>query len=581
MKTCSRCNMRYPNDASYCFLDGAALAEARDPRLGSVVAGRYVLEGVLGEGGMATVYLARHRLVDRPVAVKIMSPLLATDPVVRERFRREAKNAQKLGHPNVIEIYDHGETDDGTAFIVMELLRGEHLGAVIARGPMLVERSVHVMVQIARGLARAHDLDVMHRDVKPENVFLCKREDGRDLVKLLDFGIAKSRADSRLTGQGELFGTPQYMAPERIMGSDATPTSDLYALGVVFYEMLTGELPFDAEDVASFFVKHMNEAPPSARAKNADVPEALDELLISLLAKEARDRPVDAHRVHEDLLAILEAMEVDAPPTPETEPMGSPDVPVLAPAPGKGGWEKRATLLGRMLVAAFGDGGAAAPATLKDLYVDVTRLATACDDARRAELDAQTELGELERTGREARQRMGFAVDQLGLDASKAKDELRAAQAGLQRAEERADGERRTVLDAQRELLRVEGRAGMARATQELADAYRAAALRVEAWLAAQDARDAAKLELERVERAASDLEFQIRELRAALVHHEATGERERATREAALAELSQREEALEKELYGLVARLCEPLRDRPELAPLFVELAAGENAAA
>src|SRR4029079_7928103 len=126
-----------------------------------------------------------------------------------------------------------GDTEDGTAFIVMELLHGESLALVIGRGPLPVNRAIHVMIQIARGIARAHDLEIIHRDIKPENIFLCRREDGSDLAKVLDFGIARSRKDSRLTNQGELFGTPQYMAPERIIGKECGEGSDIYALGVV------------------------------------------------------------------------------------------------------------------------------------------------------------------------------------------------------------------------------------------------------------------------------------------------------------------------------------------------------------
>lgn len=159
--------MRYPNEATYCFVEGSDLIELPDPRIGTVLAGRYLIEEVIGEGGMASVYRARHKLTDRQVAVKIMNPMLASDPIVRERFRREARSAQKLAHPNIIEIYDQGDTDDGTAFIVMELLQGESLAPVIQRGPLDVDRAIHIMIQIARGVARAHDLEIIHRDIKP------------------------------------------------------------------------------------------------------------------------------------------------------------------------------------------------------------------------------------------------------------------------------------------------------------------------------------------------------------------------------------------------------------------------------
>src|SRR3954470_5889865 len=165
MKTCEQCHLRYPNESTFCFVDGKALVHLQDPRVGTTLSGRYVIEEVLGEGGMATVYRARHKLVDRPCAVKLMSPGLSRDPVVRERFRREAKAAQKLAHPNIIEIFDQGDTEDGYVYLVMELLRGETLADLLEHGKVPLERGLPIMIQIARALARAHDLEVIHRDL--------------------------------------------------------------------------------------------------------------------------------------------------------------------------------------------------------------------------------------------------------------------------------------------------------------------------------------------------------------------------------------------------------------------------------
>ncbi len=223
MKACPQCHLRYPEEATFCFLDGAALSKMLDPVVGKTIAGRYVIEGLLGEGGMARVYGARHKLVDRPCAVKLMNPMYAADSTVRERFRREAKSAQAIAHPNVIEIFDQGETDEGTPYIVMELLDGQTLSALIDGGPIAASRAIPIMIQVARGIARAHDLGVVHRDLKPENIFVCRRPDGSDLVKILDFGIARSKSDTRLTTAGELFGTPQYLAPERIVKGRGRP----------------------------------------------------------------------------------------------------------------------------------------------------------------------------------------------------------------------------------------------------------------------------------------------------------------------------------------------------------------------
>src|SRR6185369_8197522 len=238
MKACERCKLKFPDTTGACFLCGSSLSPIKDPRIGSIVNGRYLLEAAVGEGGMATVYAARHRLVDRPCAVKIMNAALAKNEVIRERFRREAKAAQKLAHPNIIEIFDQGELPDGSLYLVMELLEGETLADVLFRGPIPLERTLPIAIQISRALARAHDLEVIHRDLKPENVFLAQGDFTIEQVKLLDFGIARSMQDARLTGAGEVFGTPQYMAPERVTSIDAGPAADLYALGVILYEML-------------------------------------------------------------------------------------------------------------------------------------------------------------------------------------------------------------------------------------------------------------------------------------------------------------------------------------------------------
>ena len=221
MKSCPQCKLKYPDDSTACFLCGGGLVALKDPLIGVTIAGRYQIEEVLGQGGMATVYAARHRLVDRPCAVKVMSAQYTRNEVIRERFRREAKAAQKLAHPNIIEIFDQGETPDGLVFLVMELLQGETLADVLEHGKVPLDRGLPIMIQIARALARAHDLEVIHRDLKPENIFLARLPNGADLVKLLDFGIARSMQDSRLTGAGEVFGTPQYMAPERITSTEA------------------------------------------------------------------------------------------------------------------------------------------------------------------------------------------------------------------------------------------------------------------------------------------------------------------------------------------------------------------------
>ena len=572
MKTCTKCKMRYPNDATFCFVEGAELVDLPDPRIGTLLASRYVIEAVIGEGGMATVYRAKHKMVDRIVAVKIMNPMLASDPIVRERFRREAKSAQKLAHPNIIEIYDQGDTEDGTAFIVMELLSGESLVEATRRGPMEVERAVRIMIQIARGIARAHDLEVIHRDIKPENIFLCRREDGTDLVKLLDFGIARSRQDSRLTGQGELFGTPQYMAPERIMGTDSGGSSDIYALGVLFFEMLTGELPFNAPDVATFFVKHMNEAPPSVRSLNPRVPQKLDELVLRMLAKSPGERPVDAHRIHQDLLEIVEEQEIAAPPVAEEEPASSAPPPATLAEGAADQWARRILVLDQMLSRAFGARNRA-PGELTQLLEQVNRLVRRFAALRTESFQSQKMLEEIETKGREKRQRLGFAVDQLGVDASKAKEDLRTVRETQRRSEEESKGARARYEAAHKDAMYWEGRAGFMEPSTDLAAAYRAVADAVDEWIAIRTEERKAQESAEASERVANDLDFQIRELRTALQKHEQELDDARAKCQEQIQKHGREADRIEAELFELTTRFCQPLRARPELAPLFKEL--------
>jgi tRNA A-37 threonylcarbamoyl transferase component Bud32 len=571
LKTCTQCKMRYPNEATFCFVEGAALVELPDPRIGTLLAGRYVVEEVIGEGGMATVYRARHKLVDRPVAVKIMNPMLASDPIVRERFRREARSAQKLAHPNIIEIFDQGDTEDGTCYIVMELLRGESLAAVVSHGRLEVDRAIKVMIQIARGIARAHDLEVIHRDLKPENIFLCRRDDGSDLVKLLDFGIAKSRQDSRLTGQGELFGTPQYMAPERILGNDTGGSSDLYALGVVFFEMLSGELPFNAPDVATFFVKHMNEPARSLMALNSRVPQALDELVAKLLAKDPKDRPIDAHRVHQDLLDMLREREVAAPPTAEAEPL-SVAAPITLAAGAADQWARRIFVLEQMLSRAFGT-KQRAPADLTGLLDEINRLVRDLVKLRAESMDAQRGLEEIDLRGREKRAQLGFAMDQLGVDGSKAKEELRTARDAQKRTEDECKEARGRFELAHKEVVIWEGRSGFLEPWSDLAQAYRGVADAVDEWNAYRGEEKRAHEAAEVSERNATDIEFQIRELRAALEKHEKDLDEERAKCRERIESNGNAADAMETQLLDITTKFCQPLRARPELAALFKDL--------
>ncbi|MRG91144.1 serine/threonine-protein kinase [Polyangium spumosum] len=571
MKSCPTCSLRYPSESSTCFADGSALVVLRDPWLGSTVAGRYVLDELIGIGGMASVYRARFLLTDRPCAVKLLNPQLASDATTRERFNREARLAQRLAHPNIIEIFDHGDAEDGTPFLVMELLEGESLSEIIAAGPVPLARALPIVVQMTRALARAHDFEVIHRDLKPENVFLLRG----DRVKLLDFGIARCAQDVRLTNAGEVFGTPEYMAPERATSSDAGPPADLYALGVMLFEMLTQRLPFDAPSPAQILNKHMLEPPPRLAEHLPDAPPALDHLVYDLMAKVPDGRPVDAHRVLAALQEVSEAAQIPLPPELESSPIPPPR-PSAATAAQR--WSLRVEIVDRLVQKTY---GGALPVevtrTLEQMKAHVKELA----ELRTRGIEEQRALDTIHREWKEGRFRQGKAMDRLTADISRTREEARATRAGIAPLAGAARSFAPRVRAAHRDVVFWEGRSGFHEPYRELAAAYRTLADLVDLWTNARHAELEVEAAAVEKERAVAEVDQQIRELRHSLVIADRAMEDRKAKHFVALADVGRRAEKLELELLRSSGRLCAPLRGRADLAPFFAELAGAAPAAA
>ncbi len=276
--------------------------------VGTTIGGRYHIERLLGEGGMGAVYQAEHTLMHKRVAVKVLHAEMSQMAEVVARFEREAMAAAHIEHPNVATATDFGKLDDGSFFLVLEFVEGKSLRDVIKDGPFSVARALHVARQIASALSRAHGLGIVHRDLKPENVMLVTRDADTDFVKVLDFGIAKvpvgdiapksSAGDKALTQAGMIYGTPEYMPPEQALGQEVDRRADLYALGIMLYEMLAGKRPFDDESKVKLLGKHITAPVPPFPAELGVSPE-LEALVMKLLAKDPNDRLQEAREAIE------------------------------------------------------------------------------------------------------------------------------------------------------------------------------------------------------------------------------------------------------------------------------------------
>jgi serine/threonine protein kinase len=298
-----------------------------DAWIGKVVGGRYRLDVLLGSGSMGRVYRAEHVLLHKPLAVKLLNAEHTRSPELVARFEREATAAANIDHPNVAAATDFGKLDDGTPYLALELVEGKNLRAEVAGGPLEARRALHIARQIAAGLAAAHARSIVHRDLKPENVVLVPKDGDPDFVKVLDFGVAKLAPESGkspLTKVGAVLGTLDYMAPEQALGQEVDSRADLYALGAVLYEMLSGVCPYDGESSSEMLVRKLKNPPPSLRerAPTLAIPGAVEVLVMKLLAKDRKDRPVSAAVVASELERLVAqspkgaAKPVAAPPRP-------------------------------------------------------------------------------------------------------------------------------------------------------------------------------------------------------------------------------------------------------------------------
>lgn len=277
---------------------------------GQKINGRYEIIKSIGEGGMANVYLAYDTILDRNVAIKVLRGDLANDEKFVRRFQREALSASSLSHPNIVAMYDVGE-DNGLYYIVMEYVEGKTLKQLLKkRGSLTLSEAIDIMLQLTDGMAHAHDSYIVHRDLKPQNIMI--QDDGQ--IKITDFGIAMALNSTQLTQTNSVMGSVHYLPPEQAAGKGATIKSDIYSMGIIFYELLTGELPFKGDSAVEIALKQMKEPLPDVHKLNNDIPQSIENIILKATAKNPKNRYDDAKSMHNDLLTALNDDRINEPP---------------------------------------------------------------------------------------------------------------------------------------------------------------------------------------------------------------------------------------------------------------------------
>ena len=274
---------------------------------GQKINDRYEIIRSIGEGGMANVYLGYDTILDRNVAIKVLRGDLSNDEKFVRRFQREALSASSLAHPNIVEMYDVGE-DDGTYYIVMEYVEGKTLKQLLKkRGTLTLSEAIDIMSQLTDGMAHAHDSYIIHRDLKPQNIMI--KDDGQ--IKITDFGIAMALNATQLTQTNSVMGSVHYLPPEQASGKGCTIKSDIYSMGIIFYELLSGSLPFRGDNAVEIALKHMKEPLPSLRDDNPSIPQSIENIIKRATAKNPKNRYETAREMHEDLLTALDDSRMD------------------------------------------------------------------------------------------------------------------------------------------------------------------------------------------------------------------------------------------------------------------------------
>ncbi len=539
-----------------------------DNLLGQVIAGRYRLETRLGEGGMGVVFRARHVLIDRVVALKLIRPDLRGETHLRAWMLREAKAANRVDHAHIVEIHDIGETDQGDLYLVMEHLTGTALSSEIAKGPLPIPRAVDILEQMCAALTRAHDLGVVHRDLKSDNIMLTVKGGRRDFVKILDFGLAAIARDARLAPKGAVFGTPEYMSPEQARGEDATSHSDLYALGILFFEMLTGRLPFRSSDRETLLEMQRSGLAPQVAEFRTGVPDAAEQLIQRLLQKEPHKRFRDGHHLQDELKSLQRSLpmvpwEVERSDLPVAGPPAPP-----ARSSSVSEWGTRAANFLRLVARAYPNGKA--PSDISSAADKAWNLAALAARLEGEVSSHSKRLETIERRGRGLRAEIGRKVEELSQDRSRTLRDAAADKERIERLKQRLGEQRLVWEDAQRQAKLAEMSARPLNSVRSTFEEAGAAAARV--TLLTEQISEIERSVAEQ-EQLGNELAKQINGLRAQLQRYSEALEGDLNAGRTRIATRVGTGLAYEREFHACSEALMQHLRSRPECRELLQEI--------
>ena len=539
---------------------GRPLQGPRDPFIGKVLAGRYqVLEKLSRSAEGINVYKALHLYVKKFVVAKVMPPHAAQDEIVKERFLREGQAANMIQHPNVVEVYDMGETEDGVLYIIMEHLDGEPLSTMLERGALSPEMAVSVAVQVLEALGPAHAMGVVHRDLNPSHVFLLTRTEDGHFVKVLDFGIAHLAYEPSITQVGQMLGTPFTMAPEQIANEEVSGATDLYALGCILYRMLTGHYPFEgfAREVMEGHVK-TRPRPPGSIA--AEIPASLDGIVLKLLEKKPGDRYLDAYEAIRDLLDLGLGLDEDEEEGEEARDSIPPREPTRRTFPPQGSEGERGA--GPWVKFVEEVGSLARTNTERKKADAMMALTEQLDGIDRRMEEISIKLESVDKEVRHSRLSISRALEELARDQSE-------RNAGLLRSTARVADLHQGMQETSERAAKLLG--GVVTPefgpvnpsmTRNIAEALMEMSRMAEQWLQYRDQADRERSRKRDHIRQVRDYDFQLNELRARL---------EKVTREGEEAMDGYRQQL---ERYGRrrvillddLAKLADAFRDRIEL---------------